>query len=61
MSPFSEIKNVPFRRTPELWLALQSRHDLDRIGRARRAEIAAIPTLAASSRLQAGGETWSTK
>lgn len=32
---------------PELWLALQSRHDLDRLGRARRAEIAAIPTLAA--------------
>jgi addiction module HigA family antidote len=32
---------------PELWLALQSRYDLDRIGRARHAEIAAIPTLAA--------------
>jgi addiction module HigA family antidote len=32
---------------PELWLALQSRYDLHRLGRARRAEIAAIPTLAA--------------
>lgn len=32
---------------PELWLALQSRHDLDRLGKAKRAEISAIPTLAA--------------
>jgi len=32
---------------PELWLALQSRHDLDRLGRAKQDEIAAIPTLAA--------------
>jgi addiction module HigA family antidote len=32
---------------PELWLNLQSRYDLDRLGKAKRAEIAAIPTLAA--------------
>jgi plasmid maintenance system antidote protein VapI len=32
---------------PELWLALQSRYDLDRLGKAKRDEIAAIPTLAA--------------
>ena len=32
---------------PELWLALQSRYDLDRLSRAKRAELDAIPTLAA--------------
>jgi antitoxin HigA-1 len=32
---------------PELWLALQSRYDLDRLGKAKQEEIAAIPTLAA--------------
>ncbi len=32
---------------PDLWLALQAHYDLDRVGRARRTEIAAIPTLAA--------------
>src|SRR5438552_16601007 len=32
---------------PELWLALQSRYDLARLGRAKQTEIAAIPTLAA--------------
>jgi antitoxin HigA-1 len=32
---------------PELWLALQSRYDLDRLGKAKHDEIAAIPTLAA--------------
>ena len=32
---------------PELWLTLQGRYDLDRYGKAKRAEIAAIPTLAA--------------
>ncbi len=32
---------------PELWLALQSRYDLDRLGKAKCDEIAAIPTLAA--------------
>ncbi|MGH7091484.1 MAG: HigA family addiction module antitoxin [Stellaceae bacterium] len=32
---------------PELWLSLQSRFDLDRLSKAKRAEIAAIPTLAA--------------
>ena len=32
---------------PELWLALQSRYDLARLRRAKEAEIAAIPTLAA--------------
>ena len=32
---------------PELWLALQSRHDLDRLSKTKEAEIAAIPTLAA--------------
>jgi antitoxin HigA-1 len=32
---------------PELWLALQSRYDLDRLGKAKHEEIAAIPTLAA--------------
>jgi antitoxin HigA-1 len=32
---------------PELWLALQARYDLDRLGKAKRTELAAIPTLAA--------------
>lgn len=32
---------------PELWLALQARFDLDRLGKAKRTELAAIPTLAA--------------
>jgi addiction module HigA family antidote len=32
---------------PELWLNLQARYDLERLSRAKRAEIAAIPTLAA--------------
>ena len=32
---------------PELWLNLQSHFDLDRLNKAKRAEIAAIPTLAA--------------
>jgi len=32
---------------PELWLNLQSRYDLDRLSKIKRAEIAAIPTLAA--------------
>jgi addiction module HigA family antidote len=32
---------------PELWLALQSRYDLDRLRKAKDVEIAAIPTLAA--------------
>jgi addiction module HigA family antidote len=32
---------------PELWLALQSRHDLDRLRKAKEVEITAIPTLAA--------------
>ena len=32
---------------PELWLALQARYDLARLGRAKRAELAQIPTLAA--------------
>jgi addiction module HigA family antidote len=32
---------------PELWLNLQSRHDLERLSRERRREIAAVPTLAA--------------
>lgn len=32
---------------PELWLALQSRFDLDRLRHEKRAEIDAIPTLAA--------------
>ncbi len=32
---------------PELWLTLQSRYDLDRLGKAKHDEIAAIPTLAA--------------
>ncbi len=31
---------------PELWLNLQSRFDLERLSKAKRAEIAAIPTLA---------------
>jgi len=32
---------------PELWLNLQSRYDLERLSKEKRAEIAAIPTLAA--------------
>src|SRR5438067_1751194 len=32
---------------PELWLSLQARYDLERLSKAKRAEIAAIPTLAA--------------
>ncbi len=32
---------------PELWLNLQSRYDLERLSKTKRAEIAAIPTLAA--------------
>lgn len=32
---------------PELWINLQSRYDLERLSKAKRAEIAAIPTLAA--------------
>ncbi len=32
---------------PELWLGLQARFDLERLGRIKRAEIDAIPTLAA--------------
>jgi len=31
----------------ELWLAPQTRYDLDRLGKSKRPEIAAIPTLAA--------------
>ena len=31
---------------PELWLNLQSRFDLERLSKTKRAEIAAIPTLA---------------
>ncbi len=33
---------------PELWLTLQTRHDLQKLRRERRAEIAAIPTLPAA-------------
>src|SRR5262249_20687935 len=33
---------------PELWLALQTRYDLDRLRREKAAEIDAIPTLAAA-------------
>jgi len=32
---------------PELWLNLQSRYDLERLSKTKRAEIAAIPTLEA--------------
>jgi len=32
---------------PELWLNLQTRYDLERLRKKKRAEIAAIPTLAA--------------
>jgi antitoxin HigA-1 len=32
---------------PELWLALQTRYDLERLRETKRAEIDAIPTLAA--------------
>ncbi|MDX2221226.1 MAG: HigA family addiction module antitoxin [Rhodospirillaceae bacterium] len=31
---------------PELWLNLQSRYDLERLSKSKRAQIAAIPTLA---------------
>jgi addiction module HigA family antidote len=33
---------------PELWLALQTRYDLDRLREAKRSEIEAIPTLMAN-------------
>jgi addiction module HigA family antidote len=33
---------------PELWLALQTRYDLERLRREKAAEIAAIPTLQAA-------------
>jgi len=33
---------------PELWLNLQTRHDLIRLGREKQAEIDAIPTLSAA-------------
>jgi addiction module HigA family antidote len=33
---------------PNLWLALQTRFDLDRLSKAKQAEIDAIPTLAAA-------------
>jgi addiction module HigA family antidote len=33
---------------PELWLALQTRYDLERLGEAKRSEIEAIPTLGAA-------------
>ena len=32
---------------PELWLALQTRYDLERLKQAKRSEIEAIPTLSA--------------
>jgi addiction module HigA family antidote len=32
---------------PDLWLALQSRYDIEKLGKSKRAELAAIPTLAA--------------
>ncbi len=32
---------------PELWVNLQTRYDLDKVAKTKRAEIAAIPTLAA--------------
>jgi len=32
---------------PDLWLALQARYDLDRLSKAKHAEIDAIPTLVA--------------
>ncbi len=32
---------------PELWLNLQTRYDIERLSKDKRAEIAAIPTLAA--------------
>ncbi|HKO07749.1 MAG TPA: HigA family addiction module antitoxin [Alphaproteobacteria bacterium] len=31
---------------PELWLNLQARYDIERLSKTKRAEIAAIPTLA---------------
>lgn len=33
---------------PDLWLALQARYDLERLGKTRRAELAGIPTLVAA-------------
>jgi addiction module HigA family antidote len=33
---------------PELWLALQTRYDLERLSREKAAEIEAIPTLQAA-------------
>jgi addiction module HigA family antidote len=33
---------------PDLWMNLQVRHDLARLGETRRGEIAAVPTLAAA-------------
>ena len=33
---------------PDLWLSLQARYDLEKLGKAKRAELAAIPTLAAA-------------
>src|ERR1700737_3472914 len=35
---------------PDLWLALQSRYDLERLEEAKRSEIDAIPTLVAEYR-----------
>jgi addiction module HigA family antidote len=32
---------------PELWLAMQTRFDIERLARSKRAELEAIPTLAA--------------
>ena len=37
----------PCGNGPELWLNLQARHDLARLSKTKRAQIAAIPTLAA--------------
>jgi len=34
---------------PELWLALQTRYDLERLSREKAAEIEAIPTLGGTS------------
>ena len=34
---------------PELWLALQTRYDLERLSREKAAEIEAIPTLRGTS------------
>ena len=32
---------------PELWLSLQAHYDFEKLGKAKRAELASIPTLAA--------------